>query len=63
MNALERLQKNIAEYESDTFSAEGSNITADEALKVANELVTMWAERNLDGDLITEMLNDIREEA
>lgn len=63
MTALERLQKTIAEYESDTFSAEGSNITPDEALKVASELVAMWTERNLDGVIITEMLDDVREES
>jgi len=60
MTAQDRLQKTIAEYESDTFSAEGSEITADEALFIAEELITMWAEHHLDGVIITEFLEEKR---
>ena len=50
----------IREYESDTFSAEGSEITPTEAQQVAYRLINGWAEEHLDGVSIDHILYDIR---
>lgn len=52
----------IFEYESDTFSAEGSEITADETETVARKILYSFAENNLDGVLINNLLTEIRAE-
>ncbi len=50
----------IREYESDTFSAEGSQITATEAQQVAYRLMNWLVENRLDGVMIDSILSDIR---
>lgn len=50
----------IKDYESDTFSAEGSEITATEAQQVACRLINWLVENRLDGVMIDGMLSDIR---
>ena len=59
---FEDLVKHIKEYESDTFSAEGSEITQEEAEKVAERLIGVWVDENLDGVSIDSVLADIRPE-
>ena len=53
---VEHLQK----YESDTFSAESSKITPEEAESVAKELLGEWVENKLDGTMIESYLEYIR---
>jgi len=53
--------KQIMQYESDTFSAEGSGITRQEAERVTRLLMTNFFDRKLDGILISEALDSIRE--
>lgn len=57
-----KLVKDISEYDSDTFSAEGSKITPEECLNVANKIVDSWSSRCLDGMLISNFLESIRGE-
>ncbi len=51
----------IMRYESNTFSAKGSKITKDESFDIANNILSSWIENNLDGEMITDKLMDIRE--
>lgn len=55
------LAQYIKEYESDTFTAEGSEITDDEALRVARRIIQWTVDNRLDGVMIDEFLSDIRE--
>lgn len=57
---MEQLVEAIEKYESDTFSAEGSAITHDEAVKTAEQLIEWWTDRSLDGVIITEALEEVR---
>lgn len=50
----------IEGYESDTFSAKGSEITHEEALAVGERLLDNYANNRLDGVLIDGALSDIR---
>lgn len=50
----------ICEYESDTFSAEGSQITEDEAIKVAEKYLDS-VEAHIDGVGIDARLDEVRE--
>lgn len=50
----------IKEYESNTFSAEGSEITPTEAQQVACRLLKAWSDDHLDGVMIGGYLSDIR---
>jgi len=56
------LIQTILEYESDTFSAAGSNISEEEAEKVAESIINGWIENNLDGVIISSALDEIRGE-
>jgi hypothetical protein len=58
MYAFNRLVEYIEEYESDTFSASGHNITHDEAVRVANRLIESWTDRLLDGVSIADAMTD-----
>ncbi len=51
----------ILKYESDTFSAEGSEISREEATKIAQRMIKVWIEHDLDGLWIQEWLDDIRD--
>ena len=55
-----QLINEILIYESDTFSAKGSEITQIEAQKVANEIIANWVSRYLDGNLIDVFLDKVR---
>lgn len=57
------LIEEIRSYESDTFSAEGSEITLDEAQSVAVKLINRiyGDDSSLDGILLSSILEDIRE--
>lgn len=59
-DAFYELVKEIVEYESDTFSASSSEITTEEADKVAHELVANWKMNYLDGVQIDTFLDKIR---
>ena len=64
---FDELVKTINEYESDTFSASGSEITISEAIQIADNLVChkiqgMIDTHTLDGVMIDEELDTIREE-
>jgi len=52
----------IKTYESDTFSASGWNPTDEEALSVAQQILYHWVNNKLDGDLLAEVMEDIRGE-
>jgi len=54
------LEQIILDYESDTFSAEGSQITEVEAKRVAQLLITWLIDNRLDGDLIDGLLYEVR---
>jgi len=54
------LLQTILNYESDTFSAEGSQITEEEAHQVALLLINWLIENRLDGDLIDSLLYEVR---
>lgn len=56
----------IAEYESDTFSASGSELTAGEAEQVAETMVVRVLQdmidcKIMDGDELSEVLETVRE--
>lgn len=50
----------VRSYESDTFSAEGSEITLDEAQEIASKFISRIID-NTDGVTISAMLDTIRE--
>lgn len=50
----------IRDYESDTFSASGSEISLAEAEKVAEELLANWTDKYLDGVSIDVFLDKVR---
>lgn len=58
--AFNILVEYIEEYESDTFSASGSQITHEEATRIADTLIQMWMDRHIDGVILDELLDDIR---
>lgn len=55
-----RIIKTILEYESDTFSAEGTHITEDEAMSISEIIIEHWFNSYLDGTIITQELMDCR---
>jgi hypothetical protein len=57
---MDYLTKHLLGYDSDTFSAFGSDMTEDEAEAVAEALVKHWIEWELDGLMITSRLEDVR---
>lgn len=57
---FKKLVDDVMAYESDTFSAEGSEITRDEAEHVVTLILKMWWESRLDGVVIDNMLNEVR---
>lgn len=58
----EDLIADIMGYESDTFSATGSRIRREEAVKIADRMIEMWVENYLDGTMITLALNGVRQD-
>lgn len=52
----------IKEYESDTFSASGWEITDAEAVRVARRLIQWFIDNRLDGVLIADIMDDLRPE-
>ncbi len=60
-NGFMQLLETIRTYESDTFSAEGSGISGEEVVLVANKLIDGLIE-NLDGVQIDAALSEIRPE-
>ncbi len=54
------LRQAILDYESDTFSASGSQITVLEAEKVADEIIANWIDKYLDGVTINVFLDKVR---
>jgi len=52
----------IFEYESDTFSADGSEINLVEARKVAELLLGEFVENDLDGVAINAAFEEVRED-
>ena len=66
--AMDILLEGIKEYESDTFSASGSNLTDDEVESIAvNLILDKFFNKNkcpgssIDGILLADMLGNIRE--
>lgn len=59
---LEELVKEVMEYESDTFSASGAEITEEEARKVVEKIVRDLWDAHIDGVKINFALADIRPE-
>lgn len=57
------LAREILLYESDTFSGMGSDITYSEAHEVAERLLAIWAERHIDGVIISSVLTAQRHDA
>ena len=51
----------ISDYESDTFSASGSEITPAEAIEVAQRILAVWIDDRLDGVIIDGTLAEVRE--
>ena len=51
----------ILSYESDTFSAECDKITRKEAVRVARIMLLSWRNHDLDGIMISDVLEHIRE--
>lgn len=51
----------IETYCSDTFGAESSEITHDEAIEVAEHIIQEMVNKHIDGVMIDCYLNDIRE--
>ena len=58
---IEQFAEMIGEYESDTFSAQGSEITKEEAMEVAKAILAHWIDSRLDGVIIDGTLAEIRE--
>jgi hypothetical protein len=63
---FDELVKSIMEYESDTFSAERSEITLDEAIEIADKFVCHKIQglidtHTMDGVMIDEELAEIRD--
>ena len=61
MNAGEFVEM-IFTYESDTFSSSGSNIRIKEAQKIAAKLLDIFTMNHLDGVMISNLLDEIRED-
>lgn len=57
---VEDLANEINAYESDTFSSASSAITREESAQVAKRLLAIWSQR-LDGEIIRNLLDDVRE--
>lgn len=57
---IRELADQIKDYESDTFSASGSEITDEEAVATAEQLLDWWNEKNLDGVSIDAALFEVR---
>ncbi len=51
----------IGEYESDTFSASGNKLTQEETKEIAQRCLSLFKDNYLDGILISEFLEEIRE--
>jgi len=67
-NIFDELVEYVADYESDTFSASGEELTKEEAVKIATTLVenniqNMLDGMRLDGVMISSILEDLRPEA
>jgi hypothetical protein len=58
---MKRLADEIMKYESDTFSASGSEITLEEAEELSQMIITDWIENQLDGITISDALSTLRE--
>ena len=58
---IEQFAEIISEYESDTFSAVGSEITPAEAREVAEVLLAVWVDEHLDGVRIDAVLDGLRD--
>lgn len=58
---FDQLVEYILAYESDTFYAEGIDVTREEAIKIAHRLIERMINHDLDGDRLLNYLNDIRE--
>lgn len=58
--AVSKLMNLIREYESDTFSADGSNLKSWEADQIAAKLIDQ-IEDHLDGVRLSAILDEIRE--
>lgn len=55
------LEEYIREYESNTFSASGSEITSKEIRRVAEKCINWFVENRLDGVIRDDFLSDIRD--
>jgi len=62
MHGFAGLLVTIKEYDSDTFSSEGSKITDQEILQIADLIIDEWVGHYLDGVLISELLERVRED-
>ena len=58
---MKEFVKQIIEYESDTFSGSGSEITEKEACLVIKSILTDYFEHHLDGLSIDSRLEEIRD--
>lgn len=58
---FEQFVEIIGEYESDTFSAQGSQITPEEAREVAEVILATWVDDHLDGVRIDAVLDGLRD--
>lgn len=56
---FERLVKEVMEYESDTFSAEDSNVSKLEAIEIVDRFLERWWD-HVDGDQIARILDSLR---
>lgn len=59
---IDALAAQVAEYESDTFSAIGSNLSVIEAREVVETLIKTFFEDHVDGIVISQALDVVREE-
>lgn len=61
--ALAKVKQDLLEYESDTFGAEGSEITEAEVIAVMAKLIPNNIElgQNIDGIELTQLLEEVRE--
>lgn len=65
LTKTDELKKTIREYSSDTFDAQASNLTTEEAEQIAHQLVSVAIQSlidldHLDGVRISSILEDIR---
>lgn len=61
-STFEQLVQEIKDYESDTFSSEGSELTWEEAKELAEKAIRYFILNIMDGVKLSDWLEDIRGE-